>query len=220
MEKLISLKEVIKLAKKEGIDLGKGDPYNRLRYYTKMGWLPHMVRKTNSKGDIEGHYPAWAIDTLKKIQNLKNEGLNNDQVEQKVRTQNNLKRTTLFFTDKGNQKKLVLYSVTMLLVIILLTELNIINIGKNKSLDISKSITTKGTYMIESGTGILPKGNKSIKVATNRANATNRINVTFKDNYSPASRYWVSYSGDQSGFTLETDAPLEDSAEFYWFISN
>ena len=85
MEKFISLKELIKFAKKEGVDLGKGDPYNRLRYYTKMGWLPHMTRKVNEKGDIEGHYPLWVTDTLKTIQELRVSGTPNEQIEQKIK---------------------------------------------------------------------------------------------------------------------------------------
>ena len=44
--------KLIKQAKKEGVQFGRGDPYNRLRYYTKIGWLPHMTRKkTKSKKD-------------------------------------------------------------------------------------------------------------------------------------------------------------------------
>jgi len=220
MEKLISLKELIKQAKREGIDLGKGDPYNRLRYYTKMGWLPHMVRKANSKGDIEGHYPAWVIDTLKNIHLLKNEGISNEQIEQKVRTQNNFKKTTLLFADKNNQTKLALYSLSLLLVIILLTELNVIKIGKDKRSIIDKNITTTTNYIVGSGTGILPKGAKSILIKTNEAKITNRISVTFGDDYSPASRYWVNYLTDQNGFTVETDTPVANDSEFYWFINN
>jgi len=220
MEKFISLKELIKLSKKEGIDLGKGDPYNRLRYYTKMGWLPHMIRKTNNKGNIEGHYPAWVIDSLRKIQNLKNEGLSNEQVEQKIRLKNNLNKTSELLADKSNQKKLVLYSITTLLVIILLTELNVLKIGKSKELYIDKNTVTTINNVIESGTGILPKGSKAVVIATSNANATNKISVTFKDNYSPASRYWVNHADNQGGFTVETDTPVASDSGFYWFISN
>ena len=222
MEKLISLRELIKLAKKEGIDLGKGDPYNRLRYYTKMGWLPHMIRKSNDNGDIEGHYPEWVIDTLKNIDLFKNEGTSNDKIEQKIKVQNNLKKTTLLITDKENQKKFAIYIIVSVIVLVILGELNILKIEKSNTPNIQESAlnTLNTNYVVESGTGILPKNTKSIFVKTNSAKITNKISITFKDNYSPASRYWVNYSQDQSGFTLETDAPVSNDSGFYWFISN
>lgn len=222
MEKFISLKELIKQAKKEGIDLGKGDPYNRLRYYTKMGWLPHMIRKVNDKGDIEGHYPAWVVETLKNIHQFKNDGTSNDQIEQKIKLQNNLKKTTLLITDKQNQKKLIIYIIVSVLILVLLNEFNILKIGNSKKNIIEKqSINTLNTnYILESGTALLPKNSKSIFVQTNNAKITNRVSITFKDNYSPASRYWVTYSDTQNGFTLETDAPVLNDSGFYWFISN
>ena len=49
MESLISTEKLIEESKTKGIDFGKGDPYNRLRYYTKIGWLPHMQRKKNDE---------------------------------------------------------------------------------------------------------------------------------------------------------------------------
>jgi len=48
-EKLISIDEVIERAKKLGVDFGKGDPRNRLRYYVKIGLLPHAKRKVFQK---------------------------------------------------------------------------------------------------------------------------------------------------------------------------
>lgn len=46
----ISVEKLIKILKEKNISFGKGDPYNRLRYYTKIGWLPHMTRKKTKKG--------------------------------------------------------------------------------------------------------------------------------------------------------------------------
>ena len=42
---LINIKDLIQELKNKNIDFGKGDPYNRLRYYTKIGWIDHMIRK-------------------------------------------------------------------------------------------------------------------------------------------------------------------------------
>lgn len=220
MEKFISLKELIKLAKQEGIDLGKGDPYNRLRYYTKMGWLPHMTRKTNEKGNIEGHYPTWVISALKKIQEFKDEGLSNEQVEQKIKLQNNFQKTFAAVINKKTRKTLVIIGIVLVLVLILLTELDIIKVNKPKDMTPTLNTDASVFYIIDSGTGILPKGAQKAVIKTGKVNATTKINVTFKDNYAPASRYWVSNNEEQDGFTVNMDTPVANDCDFHWFISN
>lgn len=219
MEKFISLKELIKYSKKEGVDLGKGDPYNRLRYYTKMGWLPHMTRKINDKGDIEGHYPSWAMDTLIKIQELKNEGMPNDQIDQKIKLQINLKKTSTIFSDKENQKKALTYGALIVLAIIMVTQFTISSKNKQNNWTID-AVNTSPNYIVESGTGLILKNTNTITIKTNNAKLTNRINITFKDDYAPANRYWVTYSQDQTEFTLRTDVPVAEDSGFHWFISN
>ncbi len=63
-EKLISIDEIIILAKKMGVDFGDGDSRHRLRYYTKIGLLPHAQRKCFNNHSPEGAYPESAIDLL------------------------------------------------------------------------------------------------------------------------------------------------------------
>ena len=210
------------IAKKEGIDLGKGDPYNRLRYYTKMGWLPHMTRKSNETGDIEGHYPIWVIDTLKNIHTLKNKGISNEQIEQKVKTQNNLKRTLMLFLSKENQRKIIITTVATILALIILAQISVIRVldSSRAANQISYLNYPNNNTVIESNTGLLLKNTKSVIIKTTNAKVTNKISITFKDDYSPASRYWVTHSKDQNSFILETDAPVASDAGFYWFISN
>ena len=74
VDNLVSIENLIEAAKRKGLNFGKGDPYNRLRYYTKIGWLPHMVRKSDNEGSIKGHYPEWALNQLIIIEKLKAEG--------------------------------------------------------------------------------------------------------------------------------------------------
>ena len=54
------------MAKTAGVEFGKGYPYNRLRYYTKIGLLPHAKRKSFG-GPPEGAYPLWVVDKLVEI---------------------------------------------------------------------------------------------------------------------------------------------------------
>ena len=66
-DNLISIDEVISRAKKLGIDLGKGNSRERLRYLTKIGLLPHAKRKSFNGGPPNGAYPKYVIDLLKEI---------------------------------------------------------------------------------------------------------------------------------------------------------
>ena len=64
---LISIDDVIFWAKKSGVDFGKGDPRERLRYLTKIGLLPHAKRKSFNGNPPNGAYPEYVIGLLKEI---------------------------------------------------------------------------------------------------------------------------------------------------------
>ncbi len=82
-ERLISIDEVILRAERLGVDFGKGNPRERLRYLTKIGLLPHAQRKSFNGGPPNGAYPEKVIELLieidkkikagKSIQDLKKE---------------------------------------------------------------------------------------------------------------------------------------------------
>lgn len=64
---LISIKDVLFRAKRRGVDFGKGDPRERLRYLTKIGLLPHAKRKSFNGQPPNGAYPEYVIELLKEI---------------------------------------------------------------------------------------------------------------------------------------------------------
>lgn len=64
---LISIDDIILRAKNRGIDLGKGDPRERLRYLTKIGLLPHAKRKSFNGQPPNGAYPEYVIELLTEI---------------------------------------------------------------------------------------------------------------------------------------------------------
>ncbi len=66
-ENLISIDEIINRAQKLGVVFGNGDPRNRLRYYTKIGLLPHAQRKSFNNNHPEGAYPEDAVALLIEI---------------------------------------------------------------------------------------------------------------------------------------------------------
>ncbi|PJA38296.1 hypothetical protein CO180_03855, partial [candidate division WWE3 bacterium CG_4_9_14_3_um_filter_41_6] len=80
---LVSVHELIKLLKEGGIRIGRtgSDSYNTLRYYTKIGFLPHMVRKfSEHDNSVVGHYPLSVVKTLKTVESLKKQGMTNPDI--------------------------------------------------------------------------------------------------------------------------------------------
>ncbi|MBI4100831.1 hypothetical protein HY439_03805 [Candidatus Microgenomates bacterium] len=81
-KQLIPTKKLIDLCKERGINLGTGDPNNRIRYWTKIGLLPHAIRKsatehTQTPANLlttEGHYPIETLELLQKINKLHQQG--------------------------------------------------------------------------------------------------------------------------------------------------
>jgi len=80
---LVSVNKLIEILKNGGIRIGRtgSDPYNTLRYYTKLGLLPRMVRKFSETDDsVVGHYPLSVVATIKTIESLKKQGLSNSEI--------------------------------------------------------------------------------------------------------------------------------------------
>ena len=77
-EFLLPIHEIIKQAKNQGVDFGKGNPQNRLRYYTKHSLISQAKRKavagTSSRSTI-AHYPRSIIKKLLTIQHLRKKGI-------------------------------------------------------------------------------------------------------------------------------------------------
>ena len=122
------------------MDFGKGDPYNRLRYYTKMGWLPHMIRKKGDESDdVKGHFPAEALNKLLLIEKLKARNLSNDQINKKLNS--TVRRDAILSLFNLNQikKQILTYSIVVVLIIIVAAETGLIKIGKPKDF-LSKQI--------------------------------------------------------------------------------
>jgi DNA-binding transcriptional MerR regulator len=110
--KFLSVDETIEKAKKEGVDFGTGEPYNRLRYYTKLGWLPHMERKGQN---VQGHYPNWVIERLKFIQELKNKGYSNDEITEEINKREKFRTILKPLRNENLKKKLLIGGILALL---------------------------------------------------------------------------------------------------------
>jgi parallel beta-helix repeat protein len=88
---LLPIDEIIEGAREVGVDFGKTDPYNRIRYYIKLGLLPHPNRKIDYKLPFDpnkpphtvGHFPAFTINKLKEIENFRSQGLSANDIKNK-----------------------------------------------------------------------------------------------------------------------------------------
>ena len=88
---------IIKIAKSQGVDFGSGNAQERIRYFIKLGLLPHAIRKTPerffSHGEKSpvGHLPFWVVKRLKKINNLAKNGLSFPQISEQLKAQKKTK---------------------------------------------------------------------------------------------------------------------------------
>jgi DNA-binding transcriptional MerR regulator len=219
MDELISIDKIIKIAKSRGLDFGAGDPYNRLRYYTKIGWLPHMVRKIDRKGNIKGHYPTWSVDRLLLIEDLKNKGYSNEEISEKLETKNSVQGIVSAINSPDVRKQIVLYSIFAIVILIFSNELGIIRLGRSKNVIYTTSQTQQNIQIVQSGTSFVPKNQNKIFVMTPDITVTSKVYVTFTQNYSPANKFWVSQIKQGDGFILELDAPVADNVEFNWWLT-
>jgi len=217
MDEYISVDKLIKEAKNKGVDLGSGDPYNRLRYYTKIGWLPHMVRKTDKKGNIKGHYPASTIDTLLLIEELKSQGASNNEISKKLNSKSKINDIVSSLKSPEIKKHALSYIIIFLLLLIFANESGIINLGKSKNITIPDINRYEQIY--GNGTSFVPKNQNKIFVSYKGIRTDSKVYVTFTQDYSPASRFWVSKVDSQNGFLLELDAPVSTNTEFNWWLS-
>ncbi len=221
VENLISTDNLIESAKKKGIDFGKGDPYNRLRYYTKIGWLPHMVRKSDDEGSIKGHYPEWALGHLILIEQLKAKNASNEAISRQLTIRNKIQGVMGLLTSPESRTRLVVYVIFFLVLILLANQLELINLGRPKSGLIINPITSTQlpTQIIDNGTAFIPKNQNTVLVKSLVIRTGMKVFVTFNQNYSPATRFWVSEIKDYNGFTVELDAPVSTNVEFNWWLS-
>jgi len=86
-ENLISIEEIIERAKKLGVDFGKGDPKNRLRYYTKIGLIPHAQRASFNGSPPVGAYHQEVIPILVSIDKKLKEGKSILQIKRELETE-------------------------------------------------------------------------------------------------------------------------------------
>jgi hypothetical protein len=220
MANFISVEKLIEEAKVKGINFGKGDPYNRLRYYTKIGWLPNMKRIMDDDGNVKGHYPLWAVDRLVLIEQLKEKGMENDEISKKVATKNKFQNILTSFTDKESRTQLIVYTMLIMMLFVVSSEFGIIKVGKSKETYTNNLTNQLPNQILDGGTAFMPKNQNAVLIKTPLVKNNSKIYVAFTNNYAPATRYWSAEIKEYEGFVVETDTPVFNNSEFNWWITN
>jgi len=217
---LISVENLIKSLKQKNINFGKGDPYNRLRYYTKIGWLPHMTRKKNEEGNITGHYPISVIDEIIRIEELKNLGLNNEEISIKIKKYNQSK-----FNFEGfiNYLKKININIIFILVIgiaffLEISRVNSLYENLNLSLN-SKPLPIVTEKRIEDyGISFIPKYQNEIFVPSSKVTPTSIILLTMFNNLGYNNSYFIREVKEGQGFYIQTTYPVTNEIKFNWVL--
>ena len=225
--KLISVDDLIKILKEKNIDLGKGDPYNRIRYYTKIGWLPHMIRKKNENKIISGHYPEDVIEKIIFIEKIKAEGLSNEEITKKIKELNSINNRNVdnrsFILEKILNSIKKNFSISKVLILLIVTTLFIDLIFFRDSQSNINEKLNQNNFSYEkidlpSGETFIPKGQNKIFINNEYINNQDTILISFEGSIFPASFYFISEIKEGQGFYLETNMPVSNEVKLKWVV--
>lgn len=215
----ISVEKLIKILKEKNISFGKGDPYNRLRYYTKIGWLPHMTRKKNEEGIISGHYPLYVIQQIETIESLKKEGKTNDEIEKMIKNskQNDLEIPIL------QKIKSININYFFIFIILIGIVLELVKYNSHNEKTISPTIQENQDIIhdkkiIDSGISFFAKNQNLIFVPSSRVTPISIILLNFYSNLGYNNNYFIKEIKPSQGFYIETNFPVPAEAKFNWII--
>lgn len=215
---LISVEELIKVLKENNVNFGKGDPYNRLRYYTKIGLIPHMIRKKNSNNTNSGHYPKEVISKIIEIEKLKEIGISNEKILESfnIKPTNNMENYIKLIREKFT----INYLILLLIIIGIFYELYKNSKSQVSSINLENSVSMDRNSISESGVNFMSAGQKKVFVPAKKIKEDSNIIITFRDNISPASNYFISEVKEGLGFIVETNREVTKEIKFTWSIIN
>ena len=87
----LSTEKIIEIAKEAGVDFGPGDAAERIRYFIKLGILPHAIRKSKKDENNQsisapvGHLPAWTVKRLAQVDKLYKKGASYPVIAEKIK---------------------------------------------------------------------------------------------------------------------------------------
>jgi len=218
----LSIEQLVSRLKELNINLGKGDPYNRLRYYTKMGWIPNMSRKKDLKGIVTGHYPESVLETLVKIENYKKEGKSNEDIGNllKRNSNKNLQKFNLWLNSIKSKVNLPTFLLIILVTFIIL-EMGYSSFQKN-GVFISSTrtdlLSLTNSNIKDSGIGIFPSNKIETFIPSKFLNENSVVIVAFEDELEFGNNYYISKKEPNKGFYLRINIPKVQDLKFNWIV--
>ncbi len=95
------------------------------------------------------------------------------------------------------------------------------NIHSTGEITVKKvNIDTSDTAAAAAGKSTLEAGKSEITIPTTAVSADSLIQVTFRGNYAPATRYWIESQKRGESFTLKLDQAVQKNTDFSWMIVN
>lgn len=216
----ISIEKLIKILNEKNVNLGKGDPYNRLRYYTKIGWLPHMIRKKNEEGVISGHYPYDVIDKIIEIEKLKVEGKDNEEITKLLNKKNKINPTFHQSIDKIKNLNPTILLITFIVISVIIESIRLISHNENTKMSVSQNLVNiiPEKKIIDTGIGIISQGQNKIFVASSKVTPTSIILLNFFNNIGYNNNYFIKEIKIGQGFFIETIYNVPEESKFNWAI--
>jgi DNA-binding transcriptional MerR regulator len=216
----ISVENLIKILKERNINFGKGDPYNRLRYYTKIGWLPHMTRMKNETGTITGHYPSSVIEEIIRIEEYKNSGLSNEEITKQL--QKNLDQKFNFELIKKVYSKininLIFLTIITIAFLIEITKIGSLYEKINLQNNLKEVPINTEKRIIDYGINFIPKNQNEIFVASSSVVPTSIVMLTFLDDLGYNNNYFIREIIQGQGFYIQTRFPVSKDIKLNWAI--
>jgi len=218
----LSIEQIVTRLNEVNVSLGKGDPYNRLRYYTKMGWIPHMSRKKDSKGVVSGHYPEDVVQTLVKIESFKKEGKSNEEIGKLIKKVNGhkLEKINKLLIKAKSQANLPTFLLVILVTFIIL-EMSYSSFQKNGFFGLPKNpsvLNLQSSSIKDSGIGIFPSNKIETFIPSKFLNENSVIIVNFEDELELGNNYYISKKESSKGFYLKINIPIAKDLKFNWII--
>ncbi len=179
-----------------------------------------MERTRGDEDDsAKGHYPNWALKRLIQIEHYKEKNLSNEEITKRLSTSDKLQNIQNMLASPDIRLKIVSYASFLILLIIVANETEVIHLSKPKSsLQLTTTIANQ-LQIVDSGTVFMTANTKKIMVLSKYVEPNSKIFVTFSNDYSPATRYWVAEKQTYEGFYVELDAPINSNVEFNWWIT-
>ncbi|HEX7041640.1 MAG TPA: hypothetical protein VF189_00160, partial [Patescibacteria group bacterium] len=96
----------------------------------------------------------------------------------------------------------------------------VVNTEKINITTTDNQASSSAVLSASAGVATIVSGTDSVTINTKAVTGNSLIYITFTDDYSPATRYWIAAKNAGNSFTVKLDIPVLNNAKFSWWIVN